>query len=784
MTKYCLTLAAACAASLFPIHVNAVAGTVEVPPSQAYVWKPVRMGGCGFVTGIVFHPGEKGLAYCRTDMGGAYRRDSEKGEWVPLLDWMSLDDVNLMGVESIAVDPSNPDLLYMACGTNSSDTAPFGAILRSKDRGRTFEIVRIPVKFGGNENGRGNGERMAVDPKNGSVIFLGTRHDGLLVSRDGGSSWARVTSFPDAADLAPEGLSGNAAREGWLRTQAGSGVIRILFAPGGASTDRSDRITAAISVSGRESLFESRDGGESWSALPGQPVKFMPTDMDLSPEGFLYVSYGTNPGPWPMKDGAVWRFDTNTASWRDITPALSGMTPGDEHNYFGYCSVAVDPEKPGVVLAMPFWYVGGEEIFRSLDGGATWKPVIRTCGNFDYSRIPYAAVPIIHWLFDVEIDPFDRDHCIFTTGFGGMESFDFGKVDAATSKENGNTWVPMMAGIEESVPLDMLAPSEGATLITAVGDYGGFVHDDLDVFAPEGNFANPRFDNTTGLALAEGKQSEIVRVGTSWKGKTANIAFSHDGGRSWVCGSNPAEGARNGSVALSSDGTTVVWTPDPIRKPGDWRVIVRTFLPQRSVDGGRTWTSCAGLPEGIRVTADKVNPQRFYAFDVFARTFFESGDGAVSFSARRVTLEGGIPVVPEQRGDGRGGQDRVCTEPGREKGVWLALFDGLYAMDAEGRFARVPHVTELRAFAFGKAAHGAARPAIYVVGIVDGVRGIFRSDDLGANFVRINDDRHQWASLLLLEGDMRTYGRIYVGTHGRGALYGDIAAPSDDAEHR
>jgi hypothetical protein len=193
-----------------------------------------------------------------------------------------------------------------------------------------------------------------------------------------------------------------------------------------------------------------------------------------------------------------------------------------------------------------------------------------------------------------------------------------------------------------------------------------------------------------------------------------------------------------------------------------------------------TWVACNGLPEDTRVTADPVNPARFYAIDVFTRTFFVSVDGGATFSGRRISLEGGVPVISDQRGDGRGGQDQVYAAPGAEGDVWLALFDGLYRIAPDGSFARVPHVTELRAFSFGKGAPGRDNPAIYVAGIVDGVRGIYRSDDLGESFVRISDAAHQWGSLLLLCGDLRRYGRVYVGTHGRGAFYGDIRASGEE----
>ena len=105
--------------------------------------------------GIVFHPEAPGVRYCRTDMGGAYRWDAASNQWTPLLDWISLDESNLQGVESIAIDPQNPQNVYIACGTYTSSSN--GAILCSYDGGRTFARVDVPFTMGGNENGRGNG---------------------------------------------------------------------------------------------------------------------------------------------------------------------------------------------------------------------------------------------------------------------------------------------------------------------------------------------------------------------------------------------------------------------------------------------------------------------------------------------------------------------------------------------------------------------------------------------------------------------------------------------------
>lgn len=101
-------------------------------------------------------------------------------------------------MESIAIDPKNPQNVYIACGTYTSSSN--GAILCSYDGGRTFTRVDVPFTMGGNENGRGNGERMMVDPQNGNIIYMGTRLHGLWRSTDKGRSWARVVSFPDVSE--------------------------------------------------------------------------------------------------------------------------------------------------------------------------------------------------------------------------------------------------------------------------------------------------------------------------------------------------------------------------------------------------------------------------------------------------------------------------------------------------------------------------------------------------------------------------------------------------------
>jgi len=717
----------------------AACGLQAAPPSAPYVWKSVQMVGGGFVDGIIFHPTAKNVRYARTDMGSAYRWNEDAKRWDPMLDWVPYEDLNLMGVESIAVDPSDPDRVYLSCGTYTNEKTPNGAILRSADRGRTFQRTNVPFKMGGNENGRGNGERMRVDPNNGNIIYLGTRQAGLWRSTDRGATWARVESFPDVTEPGPPPKP----QEWWKRP---NGVVFVVF-------DRST-IYAGASLMGANNLFRSTDSGKTWQPVPGQPTAYKPLRAALASDGMLYITYGSDPGPWRMTDGALWKLNTRTGAWTDITPDKpTAQRP------FGYAAVSVDAHHPQALIVSSFYRHEGEEIFRSTDSGSTWKPIFAGGGTYDFSLAPYVARTPIHWLFDIEIDPANPDHAMFTTGYGGYETFDL--TDADSGKPT--RWSVMSTGIEETVALDLLSPPKGAHLLSAIGDYGGFVHWDLDKPAPEGNYDHPHFGNTNGVACAENKPEIIVRVGNASGNRGGgNIGYSLDGGKSWQPpASTPQPNSRLGHIALSSDGATWVWTPE--------RSAV-SFTRDR----GATWTESRGIPHDTRVIADRVNPLKFYGIALFDGKLFTSTDGAATFTERPLSLPDGLPQRGGNRGDDRGGQDRVYATPGKEGDLWVAAFNGLYhSTDTGATFARLGGVQEIHAFGFGKGAPGAGYPAIYLIGVVDGQRGIFRSDDTAHAWVRINDDQHQWGLLLQITGDPKQYGRVYVGTHGRGTLYGD-----------
>jgi len=78
---------------------------------QNYTWKNVKIGGSGYVPGIIAHPGQQGLFYARTDVGGTFRYNSATRTWTPLNDWPPASQFNISGIDAIAVDADDPNKL-------------------------------------------------------------------------------------------------------------------------------------------------------------------------------------------------------------------------------------------------------------------------------------------------------------------------------------------------------------------------------------------------------------------------------------------------------------------------------------------------------------------------------------------------------------------------------------------------------------------------------------------------------------------------------------------------
>ena len=730
-----------------------------------YVWRNVAMGGGGFVDGIVFHPTATDLMYARTDVGGAYRWDAAGQQWIPLNDWLSPAQNNYTGIESIGLDPSDSNRVFLAAGTYKNNQA---AILCSDDQGRTFKISEVPFRMGGNEDGRSNGERLAVDPNEGTILFFGSRSAGLWKSSDRGTTWSAVASFPNVSVVQPplvinatstNSASTNAAARvrrsgGFGGGNTAYGIVSVVFdAFSGHSGAPTPVIYAAVS-SGGTNLFRSDDGGIRWQPVACQPIGLRPSHLVQSPDGLFYLSYGNVPGPNNVTDGALWKYNAKDGSWTDISPEKpeAGQRLG-----WGYGAVAVDALHPATIVATSIDRWGPkDEVFRSTDGGTTWKGIMTTNGQLDYSMAPYTAqghTP--HWTGAVAVNPHNSDQILFGTGYGIWASTNATAADAGGTV----TWVFLDKGLEETVPLALASPPTGAHLISGVGDIDGFRHDDVNVSPADGTFTGPRFSSTRDIVFAGAKPEIIVRIGNGGREMFVHAAISEDGGKNWELLAHDCPGGNGGQgkLAISADGSAIVWAP----QRGSAYV---------TYNRGTNWTNCQGLDSGARITADPVNPLRFYSFDSQTGKIMVSINAAATFAATAAEL------AANPDGSRSGGV--LSAVVGIEGDLWAgSRSEGLYhSTDGGVSFTKITGVSGVDAVGFGKAAPGKTYPAVFVLGNIKGLRARYRSDDEGQTWLRIDDDQHQFgtADVPMIVGDPRIYGRVYFTTGGRGVIYGDI----------
>ncbi len=671
-------------------------------PSGPYEWRNVTIKGGGFVTGIVFSSAVPNLVYSRTDVGGAYRYSVADERWYPLLDWVGQTNSNLLGIESIALDPTRPERVYLAAGTYL--TAGDGKLLRSDDFGETWSQFPIAAPMGGNADGRSMGERLAVDPAEPERLFFGSRTRGLLVSTDAAETWSVVDSFPTQGDE-------NLGLSFVLPTEAALYVgVATLSGP---------------------SLYRSRDRGESFEPISGAPAGMMPHHAALAPDGVMYLAYNDGPGPNDIHRGAIWRLELEDDSWTNVSPRSSG---------FG--GVAVDASRPGVVMASTIDLWAPDQLFRSVDGGQHWLEIggsaRRDPAGADWLYFGGNELAATGWMGDLEIDPWNRSRALYVTGQGIWWSDDVTNTDAGVPAE----LTFRNEGLEEAVALDLASPPSGAPLLSALGDISGFRHEDLDASPRGGMFQGPLFGNTTSIDFAEAAPSLVVRVGTAQTGRRG--ALSRDGGETFEALGSEPPGAGAGTIAVGSDGERWVWTPE-------------RGAPAFSADHGASWTAAEGIPTGARVAADRVDPRLFFGLD--RRGVYVSRDGGESFALTTFELPANA---------------RLHTVFGEAGHFWISCSTGLYrSVDAGATLTRVSSVDAGLAVGFGRAADGADYPALYLSGKVEGSTGLFRSDDTGQSWTRISDEQHQFGWVGFITGDQRRHGRVYLGTGGRGVVYGD-----------
>jgi uncharacterized protein (TIGR03437 family) len=711
--------------------------------NATFAWKSVNIQGMGYVTGLVIHPLAPNDIYIRTDVGGAYRYDRAAARWLPLMDRFGTAD-SAYGVESIAVDPNDANTVYAAVAMNQVFTetgggyyteTTWGEVLVSHSRGVWWAHTGMPagVYMGPNDDYRGTtGERLAVDPVRPGVVYFGSQQNGLWRLNQNG--WA-----PIGAAAIPA-------------TSASPGITFVL-----AGTAM---VYAGVYGSG---VWTSADGGDTWMSIGGQTN---PVRGALNSDGTLVVSFGGDEG---ATTGSVGRY--RSGAWADITPF------GIDASYSG---VSFDPSANRLAVAQN----ANKEIFYSTDEGDTWQQVTAT--NIT-EQPPYFPPPTQANYYDqpgnwgnaaLAIDPAVPTRLFQTNGYGVVATEDF----TATAP----IWSWRMQNLEELVVQNVHVPplvtvpgtaQPGADLFSAVADMIGFRHASRDT-VPSATLAPIEYvAQGTSLAYSASQPQYMAWVGwneaVGWQ--AGLTGYSSDNGQTWTPFGSTSPGSA-GEIAMSAtDPTRLVWAP------------THSANPQYSTDAGQTWQACilngSPLPgswqldnewwAGQVLAADLVDGNRFYFYNNGA--FYFSLDGGETWQAGASTWPTTLPVQYTVLVN-------IVPNPTTAADVWLSMdasqnqpgrFPLFHSTDGGMTFSAVSTIDSANFVAFGRGTD--ATPATYIDGRTGGATTdvIYQSLDLGQTWTAVSDPtEQQFGDISALAGDMRQANLVYVGTAGRGILYG------------
>ncbi|MFC9325729.1 WD40/YVTN/BNR-like repeat-containing protein [Kitasatospora sp. NPDC057015] len=727
--------------------------------SAAYRWNPLKIGGGGFVTGLVVHPRTPGVVYGREDVGGLVRWEESTRSWTQLLraDRVPAPRAADYGVESVAVAAGNDRVVYAAVG----DGGPEGRVLASRDRGEHWSDGGQRWLVEGNNAYRTGPERLAVDPADDRVVYFGTRTQGLYVSLDGARHWTQV-----APGRVPAGDTANRV-----------GVVSVLFDPAsGRLHGRTRGVWATVAGAG---VYHSTDAGRSWQQVFTDTAR-TPTDAKIADDGTLYVAYGPGGGAGT----SIRRFTAAEPAGSDLT-----TPPQQGGSYF----LGVDTANSARLLAADDAVRPGH-LFRSLDGGRTWQVVEFT---LDY---PDAAWPKSTteggWLSTgtLVLDPTHPGRVWFPQGIGVWRG------DDAFTGGAPLHWDFVSSGIEEMVTYDLIAPPGGAP-ISAVADRNGFRHTDPDGY-PAAPILTDQFSAGTSLAYAGLRPGYVAAVSSDTRAQYAPLdagwtsepasGYSTDGGVTWTRfagGKSDITRRYGGNIAVSADASSIVWMPtipanhaaDPANagRTGD---DVKSFnVPYVSRDNGQTWTAATGVDPGPGIhdmiwwgakralDADLAAPGTFYLYTTRGDgEFLRSTDGGATWARAA-----GTP--PNSRGTDAHVFGQIHAVPGHAGHVWASTAQGglWFTEDGGGSWSKAAAVQEARAFGFGKGVDG-GYPTVFAHARIHDAWGVWRSTDRGATWTLVSrNPACYYTGVNVVTGDMNVPGRVYVGFTGNGFVYGD-----------
>jgi len=280
------------------------------PTSANFQYNGARYQGndSGRVADIAVDPRDPDVVYMAASAGGLWKTydffsaDDEKPTWHPIF-----DTVANISIGALALDPSNPDAIYVALGDTFDFTAG-GRVAKSVDGGGSWSVGPVlsgtySADAGGRTETAVSGRGIAVDPTNSNRIFV-TTEVGLFRSTDGGATFSlatlptssdgRVTVEVGAWAVAYLGSSGGNSH--WLVSGVYACAVNVppprRFLAGGA-------IPGTSCPGGNPGdLWKSTDSGATWTSLRAAGIFDNP---QIPSPGVGRIALTSRPGSTPAQ---------------------------------------------------------------------------------------------------------------------------------------------------------------------------------------------------------------------------------------------------------------------------------------------------------------------------------------------------------------------------------------------------------------------------------------------------------------------------------------------------
>jgi photosystem II stability/assembly factor-like uncharacterized protein len=343
---------------------------------------PFRGGRTLTATGV---PGNPTLFYFGAVAGGVWKTNDAGRTWYPIFDGQ-----NIASIGAVAVAPSDPNIIYVGTGEADMRTnITYGnGVYKSSDAGRTWTHIGL-------EDTRQIG-RIAVDPTDPNRVFVAAlghaygpnEQRGVFRSLDGGRTWQRVLyrdANTGAIDLIldPQDLqtvyaalwqtrrppwniyppakgpgSGlYVSHDGgstWTQVSGNGFPSKGLGRMGVGIAPSDHRRVYVIADAAKGGLYRSDDGGATWVLENGE--------QRLWGRGWYFCSLAVdskNPDTVYVSDTALYR---STDGGRHFTP-IKGSPDGDDFH-----QPWIDPTDPQRIIV-----ASDQGASVSINGGATWS---------------------------------------------------------------------------------------------------------------------------------------------------------------------------------------------------------------------------------------------------------------------------------------------------------------------------------------------------------------------------------------------------------------------------